>query len=88
VGECAVIAVDTDGFEGAAICCAYAPVAGTNPTPTRLRRALSTLIPSYMLPSRWLAFDQLPQNASGKIDRVRLKSLFERELDTYAAQAS
>jgi acyl-coenzyme A synthetase/AMP-(fatty) acid ligase len=36
-------------------------------------------LPSYMLPSRWLAFDALPKNANGKIDRPALRESFDRE---------
>jgi len=32
-----------------------------------------------MLPSRWLAFDELPKTSNGKIDRRRLKELFAPE---------
>jgi len=32
-----------------------------------------------MLPSRWLAFDEMPQTSNGKIDRRRLKELFAPE---------
>src|SRR5262249_32588962 len=49
--ECAVIAVNSDGFEGTAICCAYAPLPGAGGDPTTLRRALRRILPSYMLPS-------------------------------------
>jgi acyl-coenzyme A synthetase/AMP-(fatty) acid ligase len=30
-----------------------------------------------MLPSRWKAFDRLPKNVNGKIDRRALKEFFE-----------
>ena len=30
VGECAVVGVDVGGFEGTAICCAYAPAKGAS----------------------------------------------------------
>lgn len=34
------------------ICCAYVPVPNVEVTPTILRKELSTVLPSYMLPSR------------------------------------
>lgn len=76
--ECAVIAIDTDGFEGATICCAYvsSPEAGEI-TPLVLRKRLSSVLPAYMLPARWMAFERLPKNASGKIDRRKLKEQFQ-----------
>lgn len=76
--ECAVVAVQTEGFEGAAICCAYVPAAGADVTPIFLRQALSRVLPSYMLPAHWLAFDSLPRNANGKIDRPRLREHFSQ----------
>jgi acyl-coenzyme A synthetase/AMP-(fatty) acid ligase len=86
--ECAVVAVNTEGFQGAVICCAYVPAAGTDLTPTAIRRDLSRLVPGYMLPTRWLAFDRFPKNASGKIDRRRLKDVFEERVDAHAAQTT
>jgi acyl-coenzyme A synthetase/AMP-(fatty) acid ligase len=86
--ECAVVAVGTGGFEGLAICCAYVPEAGAHPTPTAIRRELSRRVPAYMLPNRWRAFDRFPKNASGKIDRRRLKDVFEEQVDAHAAQTT
>ena len=53
-----------------------------------LRRELSRLVPAYMLPTRWRAFDRFPKNASGKIDRRRLKEVFEEGFDAHAAQTA
>ena len=39
---------------------------------TPLREGLSRLLPSYMLPARWIVLDELPKNVNGKIDRTRL----------------
>ena len=75
--ESAVVAINTGGFEGATICCAYAPAPGAGLTPADLRKELAQNLPSYMLPSRWMAFDVLPKNANGKIDRRQLKQDFE-----------
>jgi amino acid adenylation domain-containing protein len=87
IQECAVVALNTGGFEGTVICCAYVPKDGIDLPPAAIRRDLSRLVPSYMLPARWLGFDQFPQNASGKIDRRRLKELFEESGATHAAQS-
>jgi amino acid adenylation domain-containing protein len=86
--ECAVVAANTDGFEGAIICCAYVPEPSAALTPAFIRRELTRLIPGYMVPTRWLEFDRLPQSASGKIDRRRLKEVFEERDDTHAAQTT
>jgi acyl-coenzyme A synthetase/AMP-(fatty) acid ligase len=83
VQEGAVVALPSAGFEGSAICCAYVPASGAGITPIVLRRELSRLLPSYMLPARWISLDQFPRNANGKIDRPRLKQAFEAD----AAQA-
>lgn len=76
--EAAVIAVPTTGFEGASICCAYVPLRGRSLPPTEVRSDLSRFLPAYMLPSRWMALDELPKTANGKIDRGRLKEMFHR----------
>jgi acyl-coenzyme A synthetase/AMP-(fatty) acid ligase len=78
LSECAIVALETGGFEANAICCAYVR-ADPEATPPRLRSALMRSLPSYMLPSRWLAFDALPKNANGKIDRPALRESFDRE---------
>jgi len=41
-----------------------------------LRKQLSRLLPSYMLPVRWLSLPALPKNPNGKIDRPRLRERF------------
>jgi acyl-coenzyme A synthetase/AMP-(fatty) acid ligase len=74
--ECAVVAIETDGFEGMAICCAYVPAAGMDVSPVDLRQRLAQVVPSYMLPSQWIAFTELPLNANGKVDRPRLREHF------------
>jgi len=78
--ESAVVAVPTEGFEGTAICCAYvADRADT--TSVTLRKALAGSLPGYMLPSRWRAFESLPKNQNGKIDRRALRETFEAEAE-------
>lgn len=75
VHEVAVVAIETGDFDGKAICCAWAPGA-IAPQGDRLRAELQSLLPSYMVPSRWLRLEQLPKNANGKIDRRRVRELF------------
>jgi len=74
--EAAVVGIPTSGFEGTLIACAYAPLSGRHVPPGELRRALSALVPPYMLPSRWMPLASLPKNASGKIDRRALSERF------------
>lgn len=76
LAESAIVAIDTDGFENKAICCAYVPVAGQEVKPSAIRSALSKLVPRYMLPERWQSFPVLPKNANGKIDRRQLREQF------------
>ncbi len=88
VKECAVVALQRGGFEGATICCAYAAARDCNLTPTEIRRELSRLIPGYMLPSHWLSLDRLPMNANGKVDRPRLKDIFDERVNSDATPAA
>jgi amino acid adenylation domain-containing protein len=78
VRECAVVGVDTEGFEGTAICAACAP---GDLEPPGLRSALTEVLPSYMLPSRWMALDSLPKNLNGKIDRRDLRERFAAQFE-------
>ena len=75
VRECAVVGVASGGFEGTAICCAFA-APGLGPADIRAR--LIDALPTYMLPGRWLQLDALPKNFNGKIDRSRLRESFEQ----------
>jgi amino acid adenylation domain-containing protein len=82
VAECAVVAVPSNGFEGTAICCAWSSRAGVAVAAPGLRRVLAQTLPSYMLPARWLQFEELPKNVSGKVDRPLLRDRFaERSRD-------
>jgi len=78
VAECAVVAVAAGGFENATICCAYAPRNGRDVTPAELRTRLGKVVPGYMIPSRWMAFRELPKNVNGKIDRRTLKEALQQ----------
>lgn len=76
VRECAVVGVQTGGFEGTTICCAYSSTSGAELAPAVLRTEITRLLPTYMLPVRWLALDELPKNVNGKIDRPALRERF------------
>jgi amino acid adenylation domain-containing protein len=80
VRECAVVGIDVGGFEGTTICCAYAVSDGADLSALALRSAVSRLLPAYMLPARWRAFDLLPKNVNGKIDRNLLKESFVQDV--------
>jgi amino acid adenylation domain-containing protein len=87
--ECAVVAIPTDNFGGWMICCAYVVRAGDDVSLNALREHLKKLVPNYMFPARWMAYDALPKNANGKIDRPRLKERFtQNEADPAAPKSS
>ncbi len=77
VGECAVVAVPTDGFEGAVLCCAYVPAPESDGSPLAVRQGLRAVLPTYMVPARWRVMDRLPRNANGKIDRRKVTEMFD-----------
>jgi len=74
--ESAVVAIQSDGFEGWLICCAYVLASESVVSVENLRKDLARLLPAYMLPTRWARHEALPKNANGKIDRPRLKNAF------------
>lgn len=76
--ECAIVAIPTDNFGGYIICAAYVVRTGEETTLTELREHLKKLVPNYMMPTRWTAYEALPKNANGKTDRPRLKEAFAR----------
>jgi amino acid adenylation domain-containing protein len=82
--ESAVVAIPSNGFDGAAICCAYVPAGDITLTPTRVRSELEKSLPRYMLPSHWMEFGELPKNANGKIDRPRLQEMLQLNAVTAA----
>ncbi|HUR93848.1 MAG TPA: amino acid adenylation domain-containing protein [Gemmatimonadales bacterium] len=81
LAECAVVGVPTGGFEGTAICCAYVPRDSVPLEPVGLRQEIAKALPAYMLPSRWMVFESLPKNANGKVDRGKLRQIFEGARD-------
>ena len=41
----------------------------------RIKKELSALVPSYMVPRRIIAVDSFPLNTNGKIDKNQLRAL-------------
>jgi amino acid adenylation domain-containing protein len=76
--ECAVVAIPTDNFGGWMICCGYVVRTSEEVTLNAIREHLKKLVPSYMFPARWMAYEALPKNPNGKIDRPRLKERFSQ----------
>jgi amino acid adenylation domain-containing protein len=85
LADAAVVAIDSGGFEGAVICCAYVAAPGASCSPLELKKRLARALPHYMLPSRWLALCRMPLNGNGKTARPVLKEMF---LDNSAASAA
>jgi amino acid adenylation domain-containing protein len=83
IRESAVVGVETEGFEGIAVCCAFVP-ASADQTANEVRQQLRQLLPPYMLPSRWQVVTSLPKNANGKIDRRALRELFAGAVNSHA----
>ncbi|PYH90975.1 putative nonribosomal peptide synthase [Aspergillus ellipticus CBS 707.79] len=51
------------------------------------RAYLSSRLPPYMVPAAFLALPQIPRNASGKVDRLQLRALGPKLLETHSADA-
>jgi amino acid adenylation domain-containing protein len=79
IAQGVVVALETEGFGGHTICCAYVARAGAELSPAGARERLAALVPRYMMPARWRLMDQLPSNANGKVDRVALREMFDKE---------
>lgn len=77
--ECAVVALPSDEFDEAVISCAYVGSSGTDITPVRLRGELEKAVPRYMIPSRWVALEELPRSTTGKVDRRCLREMLRDE---------
>jgi amino acid adenylation domain-containing protein len=88
LGESAVVAIDTDGFENKLICCAFVPTDGADTDVRHIRKELAAHVPKYMIPTLWKSFDQLPKNANGKIDRPELRRQFTEQHQQQSAPAS
>jgi len=84
VRECAVVGVETGGFEGTTICCAFSVLDGARLAPPDLRRHLAAMLPPYMVPARWSELVTLPKNVNGKIDRKDLRDRFAENVPATA----
>ena len=65
----AAVCLEGEGEE--AVLVAYLE-AESLPPRLQLRKSLASMLPAYMIPSRFMRLDTLPKTASGKIDRKRL----------------
>jgi amino acid adenylation domain-containing protein len=76
VREAVVVSIDSPRFDGQAICCAYVPGDAGEASAPELRRAAGRALPAYMIPARWQAYEQLPRNGNGKLDRRLVRESF------------
>ncbi len=81
VRECAVVGVDSGGFEGTTIGCAFSVLNGSTLTPAELRKQLLGKLPPYMIPTRWMTLAALPTNVNGKIDRKEICRRFGEKVE-------
>lgn len=86
--EGAVVAVESPGFEGWMICCAYVPLSGHSVDPGQMRPHLARALPSYMLPTRWMRCGALPRNPNGKVDRPDLRRRFQQAEQQFSEGAA
>ena len=68
----AVVAARQDRNKNDYLAAYYTSDAAPAPAPEALRHHLSSRLPSYMIPSAFLALDKLPLTRSGKVDRAAL----------------
>lgn len=80
VRECVVVGVETGGFEGTTICCAFSVLDGTELAPPDMRKQLAATLPPYMIPARWKELVTLPKNVNDKIDRKEIRDRFAEDL--------
>ncbi|MEX0900022.1 MAG: amino acid adenylation domain-containing protein [Gammaproteobacteria bacterium] len=85
--ESAVVAVPSSGFEGATLCCSFVPADKPAIATAELRTELGRWLPSYMIPSHFRAYAELPKNATGKIDRKALREAWTVEIEQEVVDA-
>jgi nonribosomal peptide synthetase DhbF len=76
ITKAAVLAVsETEQTEPDKLVAYIAIGTGAERNPLQVRRHLAALLPSYMLPARFLFMDDLPLTSSGKVDRKALAQI-------------
>ncbi|MFE9422583.1 amino acid adenylation domain-containing protein [Kitasatospora sp. NPDC006697] len=70
--ERAAVALREDGAGGGRLVGYAVPGDGGLPAAERLREFLGAMLPDHMVPSRFVALDELPLTPSGKLDRAAL----------------
>ncbi len=76
--ECACIGIeDPEGILGQVPLLCYVPEAGENPSPKEILHFLSDRMESWKLPKQFLKVRELPRNRMKKLDRKKLRALWE-----------
>jgi len=75
LAEVAILAQTSQAGGGKRLVAYYAPIVGARPSQGALRAFLAERLPEHMVPSHFVALDQLPLNTHGKIDRAALPAL-------------
>jgi hypothetical protein len=68
----AIVLAREDGFEGKRLVAYVVAHEGQVPTIGEMRRYLQEKLPSYMIPTAFVALDHLPLTPNGKVDRKAL----------------
>nr|WP_084495711.1 non-ribosomal peptide synthetase [Nocardia shimofusensis] len=68
----AVVVVDSDAYAGDRLVGYVVPAAGRRVDAVTLRARASASLPVFMVPSAFVVLEQMPLNASGKVDRRAL----------------
>ncbi|MDT5211662.1 MAG: hypothetical protein QOF67_4077 [Mycobacterium sp.] len=76
IAACAVVGAP-DGKWGEAVCAVVVPTAGAGLTLEAIRDGARSALAGYKLPRRLVIVDELPQLASGKVDKKRLRADME-----------
>lgn len=79
IAEAAVVAVRSSGFDSLSLCGAYASRSDRVVTLGTVRDTIRTVLPPYMIPTRWLELSELPKNSNGKVDRPALRAMFDAD---------
>jgi hypothetical protein len=73
----AAVAVEHAGTANVGLTAAFVATVGSNVTPESLRQVLSARLPTYMIPGRYIAVEELPRTANGKLDRKGLANAID-----------
>jgi len=76
VADCVVL-VEEDASGAKSLRAFVAAVKGTSPSREEIRRFLGERLPEFMLPAAFAFVDELPFSPNGKVDRAKLRLLYQ-----------